>query len=52
MQSLYEHIGLKTAGVTDYTNQMTFPAFWKEKNVYVQHPSKMRKKIIKCAQNR
>ena len=38
----FEYKGMKTVGVTDYTNQTPCKHFG-GKNVYVQHPSKMRK---------
>ena len=37
----FEHKGMKTFGVTEYTNQTPSKYFWPE-NILVQHPSKMR----------
>ena len=43
--------GKNTFWVTDYTNQAPSKHFgWK--NIYVQHPSKMKTKVVKCAKNR
>ena len=43
----FEYEGMKTAGVTDYTNQ----TFWMDKIFKFNRP-KIVKIFIKCAQNR
>ena len=47
----FEYNGMKTVGVTNYTNQ-TPPKHSGWKNVKAQHPLKIEKTFIKCAQNR
>ena len=44
----FELKGMKTVGVTDYTNQAPSKHFGK-KNILVQHPSKMKKSCEMCS---
>ena len=46
----FDHKGMETVRVTDYTNQTTSKTFGRG-NVYVQH-SKVEKVFMKCVQNR
>ena len=47
----FEYIGMKTVGVTEYTNQTPYKHFWTEKCLS-STPVKNEKIFMKCAQNR